>query len=183
MKSINKKLITAFLSLLLITVASTGILSGVYAGYYTSDSASVSALVAVFAVDISGEGSDLVLDASGNSNTSANNAYIVTNKTGEKVTEVGVSYQVVVTLSKALPTGTSISIRDSIQNNVIATPTPVENNGSYVYTFTDAEWTFAAGVEGSNTIQVVFTTDNSDGNAVADDIDVTVTITATQIIV
>lgn len=45
MKSSNKKFMTAFLSLLLITVMTTTVLSGIYAGYSTSSSASVTAVV------------------------------------------------------------------------------------------------------------------------------------------
>ncbi len=44
MKSINKRLITAFLALLLITVMSTSLISGVFAGYWVSDVVSVTAV-------------------------------------------------------------------------------------------------------------------------------------------
>ncbi len=45
MKSPNRKLLVAFLSLLLATLLTTAIMSSVYAGYWTSDSASITALV------------------------------------------------------------------------------------------------------------------------------------------
>ena len=45
MKSSNKRLTVAFLSLLLATLLTTAIVSSVYAGYWTSDSATVTAVV------------------------------------------------------------------------------------------------------------------------------------------
>ena len=188
--------------LLLAALTTTQILSAVYAKYTVNSGLVLdSARVAVYDVTIVGvdmnkdafsnntvnttlNSGDINLDAAGDKNisngtitdnrASVTKAYKIVNKS-----ETAVSYNIVVELTKELPTGTTMILKDNTGSTI-----EPQKEGN-VFTFTSSSFAFApnANESGAHTIQLTFTTDNTNASAVTDlsGIGVTVTVNAVQI--
>ena len=168
--------------LLLAALTTTEILSATYAKYIISSGlVADSARVAVYDVTVSGSADDVNLDAAGSTNISGGNienqkatvtkAYAVVNNS-----EVAVSYRIEVTLPGGnLPTGTSMEV----------TGADCRTEGN-TFIYTSSAWVLPPKTSDSapqNTINLVFTTNNTNNAAVTDltGIGVTVKVVATQI--
>ena len=194
--------------LLLASLTTTQILSTAFAKYTTSSTTPTeTARVAKYAVKVipvdkeqdgvalpNEEVSDVELDAAdGNGKTaSVTQYYKVINES-----EVAVSYQVVVTLDKALPTGTSIWLADnygpkitlaetdeSARIKVEKAETTKNEKTEISFTCSSEDWTLAPGAnDDPHSVALTFITDNTNNAAVSDldGIGVTVEVIATQI--
>lgn len=168
--------------LLLAALTTTEILSATYAKYIISSGlVSDSVRVAVYDVTVTGSAGDVNLDAAGSTNISGGTienqkatvtkTYAVVNKS-----EVAVSYRIEVTLPDGgLPIGTSMEV----------TGADCEEKGN-TFIYSSSAWVLSPKTSDSapqNTIDLVFTTDNTDNAAVSDleGIGVTVKVIATQI--
>ena len=191
--------------LLLAALTTTEILSATYAKYITSAATPTeTARVAKYDVQIVPvEDNDQDPDKVGDVNLDAADGTL--NKSASVVqyykvinsSEVAVSYKVVVTLSKSLPTGTTIDLADDVKQNITLAESVTDENApikvektvrtdseEISFTCSSAAWTLApgAGDGGLHTIALTFTTQNST-DAVSDinGIGVTVEVIATQI--
>ena len=176
--------------LLLAALTTTEILSATYAKYIISattptETARVAKYdVEVIPVNVSNVELDAAVPAQ---SASVTQCYKVINKS-----EVAVSYQVVVTLDKALPTGTSICLADNYEQSIIlaeSVDTSIkvdkdEKNGKISFTCSSTAWTLAPGASDEpHSVALTFITNNT-GNSAVSDIDgigVTVEVIATQI--
>jgi len=196
MKKSNRAVAYIFALLLLATLTTTQILSASYARYITAtDPVGDSARVAVYEVTATGANSTMAntpdsdktsvnLDAAGNQNisggtiagktVSAAQVYSVVNNS-----EVAVSYTVVVTLTNALPDGTSMKLTDTGSNEIL----PDVNGNTYTFTSNTFVMEAGAGQAGAHAITLTFTTDNTGDSAVSElsGIAVTVEVNAEQI--
>ncbi len=182
--------------LLLATLTTTQILSVAYAKYTTtSGPVGDSARVAVYELTATGANSNMHnapdsdktsvnLDAAGNENlagdtiagkhASMSKVYAIVSNS-----EVAVSYNVVVTLDKALPTGTTMELKNTADKVI----TPVVDGNTYTYTSKSFVFEAMAGQDGAHAITLTFITDNADNAAVSDlsGIGVSVVVNAEQI--
>lgn len=201
-----------FVVLLVAILTTTEMLSAVYSKYIVSSGpVSDSARVAVYEVNVKADSQnnkmgninnsglnndDVNLDAADDTNISggtitdgkavATKVYTVVNNS-----EVAVSYELVVELSKKLPTGTSLSIKWNSESPVqiidsaYAECTCNNMTGSHFrYTFTNGKCNFAPNADesGAHTITLTFTTENTgDATSELEGIHVTVTVNAVQI--
>ncbi len=167
--------------LLVFCIITTQLVCSVYANFYVTDEAEATAKIAIFAVNVTGDSGNIDLNADGepgNRTATASQSYVIVNKEDDQLTEVPMTYAVVVTLDKALPTGTTMTLTDGAQGNATVTPT-VTNEGK-TYTYTHSSWEFGATAEQTNTVTLTFDTDNNNGDAVSDTVSVQVDVTATQ---
>lgn len=193
--------------LLLAALTTTEILSATYAKYIISATTPTeTARVAKYdvkVIPVNGEGNELddknISDVNLDAAVSSQGASVVQYYKVINSSEVAVSYKVVVTLNKALPTGTSVSLADkngksvNLASNVTGENDPIKvemaqktENGETNISFicSSAAWTLAPGASDEpHTVALSFITDNKISGATSDltGIGVTVKVVATQI--
>ena len=153
-------------------VAALAFTGASFASYKTEASVSDSARVARFVVTAAkseGQSEDLTLDST---HTSAAYTFTVSNNEGDKVNETATSYDVVVTLPSALPTGVTMKL--SRVADTTETEVPQSSASGNTYTFSDDGMMFSTAVPSTDTYTLTFTADSSSGSGTLEDINITV---------
>ena len=165
---------------LYIALACTCVFSSVLSYYSVTRSAAADAKIAIYAMGVSsadsGNGFNHTLSNLGTINSSR--VYTIKNSENSEVSQVAMSYKLVVTLGASLPSGTTMSLRDDTANSTI---TPAISGNTYTYT--SDNWKFSANTAESRQITLTVTTDNSSNAAVSSGsgISITVSVISEQI--
>ena len=187
MKIFGQKIRLRTSAILLIILCWSCAVSGVVAHFSVASTATANARIAVYAMTVQENTGNVsqsvpnaysqykeILGHGQTYKTSTGQTYTITNKdASNQISEIAMSYKVIVTLSKKLPTGTTISLQDNkTKNNV---PYSLSED-SLTYTFSHVDWQFPANQEDSRTITLNFTTDNTNNTAAGTGKDITVTV-------
>lgn len=118
--------------LLCLTLVSVWLMSGLYARYTTSDSASDSARVAAFVFDVSDTNNTHMIDISGiqKPGDTETYAFIVKNSNGSAISEVSETYTITVALNGSMPLTATLNKADSDLFTVSTTATGSGSNST-----------------------------------------------------